>query len=82
MSCELCRLEKITNWFYEDDICAFLICKTCRIPMMVLKRHTMNPTEKEINHIQDMKDRLFPDYKWRKNQRKIPDHLHWHLERK
>jgi len=36
--CGLCNLvpEEI---LYEDDICAVVICYSCNVPMVVLKRH-------------------------------------------
>jgi len=49
--------------------------------MIVLKRHTMEPTEEELRHLEEVVRRLFGDTaRVRKTQRKIPDHLHWHIE--
>jgi len=79
--CELCKRERLTQWFHEDDICWVAICKTCGVPMIVLKRHTMEPTEEELRHLEEVVRRLFGDTaRVRKTQRKIPDHLHWHIE--
>jgi len=50
-SCELCRAEGITEWFYEDEICWCALCRHCHVPMVVLKRHTEHPTLPEAIHL-------------------------------
>ena len=79
MSCDLCNLEHKTRWYHADDKIIICDCSTCNIPMVVLRRHTMKPTEEEVEHIRSVSKRLFGDVVFRVNQRRIPDHLHWHL---
>lgn len=60
MECDLCRAEKLTKWHYEDDIVYICDCKTCNIPMVVLKRHAKLPDKEEWLHIKWMINNLFP----------------------
>ena len=82
MSCDLCNLEQKTKWYYSDEKIIICDCTTCKIPMVVLRRHTMKITEEEIDHIRNISKGLFGDVIFRVNQRRISDHLHWHLIRK
>ena len=81
-TCALCDLEKKTKWHYEDDQIIICDCMTCNIPMVVLRRHTMTPTCGEIEHMKTISRQMFGDIMFRVNQRRIHDHLHWHLLRK
>lgn len=38
--CDLCLMEKRTEWFYEDDIFRVIECETCHRKMIVLKQHS------------------------------------------
>jgi len=84
MECPLCKLEKKTDWYFENVMLAVLECKTCNLPMVVLKRHTMEPTAKEekamIRELTKVADAFFDEGNWalRKYQRNIKDHLHFH----
>lgn len=78
-SCPLCRLEKKTHVYFVSHLLAFVDCDTCHIPMFVWADHTMELTAEEENYIECWKKTLFPNHKWRKKQKKIKDHLHWHL---
>ena len=80
--CELCELEKVTRWYYEDDVIVILECKTCHVPMGVLRRHSMEPTQEEQNHLESKLLELFPNKQLDKVQRKITDHLHFHMRMK
>jgi len=82
--CELCDIyekRKIkTKLHYEDKKVIVVDCLTCRIPMVVLKRHTMEPNNFELGHMEMVSKELFgPNIKFRKKQRRILDHLHWHI---
>ena len=78
--CELCKARRLTEWLYDDEICWMAKCTTCDIWMIVLKRHTMRPTDYEFGHMNKVIKTFFPyNITLRKNQRKIPDHLHWHI---
>lgn len=80
MSCKLCNPEKITKWYNIDSKYWYIFdCVTCRVPMLVLKRHSMEPIKEEIYEAETIHQKYFLGKKWRKIQRLIPDHLHWHL---
>ena len=36
--CELCEAARITQWFYEDDLCWIAECEICAVPMVVWQR--------------------------------------------
>lgn len=77
-NCPLCKAEKLTKWYYEDDI--IYICDCLSHPdkkLIVLKRHTPTPTEEEYNHMISIAKKLFPDKKWREPA-SIKDHYHLH----
>lgn len=78
--CLLCEIEKKTRWLYESDKIIICDCMTCNIPMVVVRRHTMKLKADELVEITTACKELFGgDYEFRKDQRKIPDHLHWHV---
>jgi len=79
MSCELCRLEKLTEWKYEDDILVICKCKTHPNKWMaVLRRHTKEPNLTEKYCIVGMINLHFnDDVKWR-GPNSIKDHYHLH----
>lgn len=79
MSCPLCERGKVSHWYLEDDICWVADCITFGLPMIVLKRHTMDPTDQELNHLKSVVNNLFPSKGLRKGQRRRADHLHWHI---
>jgi len=80
MECPLCKAEHLTNWYYEDDLFYFCDCKSCGIPMVVLRRHTMKPSWDEVNGMKYVTRVLFgADIRFRTEQRQIKDHLHWHI---
>jgi len=80
-SCPLCRLwhdrEIITPLHYEDDICISVDCSVHRIPQIVLKRHAAEPTPEELQHINEVAQRLWPNVRWRPPA-SIPQHFHLH----
>jgi len=80
MTCPLCTLERKTKWLYEDKTVVVLMCETCGVPMMVLRRHTENPTATEMLCMERIREKRFPDYRWRDiGMRRIREHYHWHL---
>lgn len=85
--CELCKKEKIHKWYYEDKDIFVTLCKTCQVPMVVLKEHTMEAPEeikkKMEEKLKETADWLLGTGVWKldKIQKKIPDHLHWHARR-
>ena len=86
--CPLCERKIIHEVFYEDKTIWITLCKSCFVPMVVLKRHTMEATDEERAHMTEelykvghkfyAGDSFIIDTK----QRKIKDHIHWHARRK
>lgn len=81
--CDLCKLiqrkahtEKI---FHEDVVCVVVNCRTCHVPMVVLKRHARGPLCTELDHmlqvVKDLKLKGNIDFK----QGTIKDHYHFHI---
>ena len=49
--CMLCRAERITPWFHEDDICWIAECEICETPMVVWRRHGVDPPDEHLSHM-------------------------------
>ena len=88
MNCELCKLDVITKLYKETDEYTILDCMVCNVPMIVWKGHTMKLTSSMktimIKAILEVAEEVFglPNYYIDGKQRKIPDHLHWHVRKK
>jgi len=85
-NCDLCRLadgDIKTRKYFENHVCIIVDCSTCgpNHPMIVLKRHTMKPTQSELESMEQITRMLFPKMKWRDNpaQRKNLEHWHRHI---
>lgn len=78
--CDLCLLEPITKWYYHDDKVVVCDCLSCQTPMIVLREHTVQPTPETIEYLLKICRQVFGvKIELRTQQRKIPDHLHWHI---
>jgi len=77
-SCPLCRGKKLSEWFWNDEVCWVAECTHCHQPMIVLNHHG-EPTEKELQHMKIVSKKLFPDKGWRGVRRQIQGHFHEHL---
>ena len=83
-TCPLCQAEKLTHWFEETDLYWIALCKTCNVPMVVLKRHDTDISVDEaadmISALAEIADEFFGTSIWRLDRecRKIPDHWHAH----
>lgn len=83
--CELCEAARFTHWYSEDDICWVADCEACLVPMVVWKRHGIEPSAEDRSH---MMERLadaagvrWPDgdpWQADDDMRTIPDHFHVH----
>lgn len=83
-SCALCALvngDIKTRVYWYDDLSMCVDCLTCKIPMVVIKRHDANMNETEETHIMQMIQTVFGTKvdSIRKKPRKIFDHAHWHI---
>lgn len=86
-SCPLCRIyekrEIFTRVYYEDDFCIILDCKTCMIPMVVIKEHIQYPSLTKRLALQEHFKRVVREYKLRPGYydsfpRTVKDHFHIH----
>lgn len=82
--CELCEAARLTEWFYEDEMCWIAECEQCYVPMVVWKEHRSEPPD-EIRRM--MLEHLavvvatayrFNGFYVDDNMRTIPDHYHAH----
>jgi|GEM_PF-1316548 len=80
-SCELCDNERVTTRHYEDAVVWAADCKTCGVPMVVLRRHSTKPTKEELKVAMDVARQLAKATggKIDKKRRSIPDHWHVHV---
>ena len=83
-ACELCEAARITPWHHEDEICWVADCEVCDVPMVVWKRHGIDPPADELEHMLGELGRVarrrFGDeaYSIDRVMRQIPDHFHAH----
>lgn len=79
LDCPLCEAERITKWYYEDDICWIADCVVCGVPMVVWKNHGRHPNQLEMRHM----IRKLIDHggagRVDASMRQIADHWHAHL---
>lgn len=85
--CELCEAARMTEWYFEDDLCWVAECEACSVPMVVWKRHDPNPPE-EIRVVLHARlsevvvERFGFEYWLDENMRTIPSHYHAHARPK
>lgn len=82
MSCPLCDLylkrEIVTRLWYEDEKVIVVNCKSHPDKrMIVLKRHTADPTPSEDAYMRGIMEQLFPGIQLR-GPRSIFGHWHLH----
>jgi len=82
--CLLCRAERLTEWFFEDDECWIAECTICATPMVVWKVHDPRPDD-EVKarlhaRLADVVAGAFVDFAHYvdDHMRQIPDHYHAH----
>ena len=81
--CDLCRAERRTRWYHEDELCWIAECTICATPMVVLRRHEQRP---DVTVLAALHERLalvvtehFDFDHWVDDEmRRIPDHYHAH----
>ncbi len=80
--CPLCRAERITPWFHEDDTCWIAACEICNTPMVVWRGHGIDPPEAERSHmlarLAEVATAELGAHWVDGNMRNIPDHFHAH----
>lgn len=77
MRCELCEHKILTGHYWWNDKIWIANCKTCKTPMVVWNKHTMDVDEEYV--ISKVKKIFGKNVRFRKEQRKIKDHFHWHI---
>ena len=88
MECDLCLLKVRTNVYLENRFFIILDCKSCLVPMVVWKDHTMDLPEPDGQVMEafltEVANQFYGDknYFIDKNQRDILDHIHWHARLK
>ena len=88
MECDLCLLKVRTNVYLENRFFIILDCKSCLVPMVVWKDHTMDVPEPDGQVVEafltEVANQFYGDknYFIDKNQRDILDHIHWHARLK
>jgi len=88
MKCDLCLLKIRTNVYLENEYFIILDCKSCHVPMVVWKDHTMDvpkPDEQVMEAFLIECGSQFYDNELfiiDKSQHQIFDHLHWHARLK
>ena len=84
--CELCEAARLTPWFHEDDTCWVAECEACWVPMVVWRRHGIDPSEAERTHMLErlgtVATEAYGEYWLDPDRRSIPDHWHVHARPK
>ncbi len=76
--CDLCKVGSEETIFLNDDFFS-LLCRTCKVSMIVLKEHRPALSEGEKQEVEELRKRYFPDKQFRGFMRSIPEHWHDHL---
>jgi hypothetical protein len=80
--CMLCRAERITPWYHEDEVCWIAQCEICEVPMVVWRPHGVAPPSGEREHmlaqLRDVARREIGAFWLDDHMRNIPDHWHAH----
>lgn len=82
--CELCEAARLTTWYHEDDICWIAECEICVVPMVVWRRHAVDPPADVLEHmlarLAVVADDVLGPGTWSTDtvMRQIPDHFHAH----
>ena len=81
-TCDLCAAARITPWYHEDDVCWVADCEICAVPMVVWRRHAIDPSPDELAHMTAALERAaaqhFTTWVVDGHRRNIPDHWHAH----
>ena len=83
-SCPLCRLthELITELFWDDELSICVLCRTCKVPMVVIKRHSATMTAEEDEHVYQKSLEYFGDkFEDFRTEMRHPEwgHAHYHI---
>lgn len=74
----LCEMEHKTVWYYQDE--DVVVCeKPQGGKMIVLKRHTDEPTEAEHAYMKGVLNSLFGEHETKIMMNHVEDHFHAHI---
>jgi hypothetical protein len=82
--CDLCEAARTTHWYAEDEHCWVADCEVCDVPMVVWKRHAVDPPPEVLDHLLARLERAATErfgegrYTVDRVMRQIPDHFHAH----
>jgi hypothetical protein len=81
--CDLCRADRLTEWFYEDDDCWIAECTICATPMVVWKVHDRRPPADVLDRLHTRLAEVVAthftfDHYVDDEMRRIPAHYHAH----
>jgi hypothetical protein len=85
--CLLCRAERISRWYFEDQDCWVADCIVCSTPMIVWRTHGLPEAPEERRLLDRLAEsaatRFGQDGFWIDGERRrIPDHWHAHARPK
>ena len=84
--CDLCRAERMTPWYHEDEICWVAECDVCETPMVVWRWHGVTPPDDHLRHMQErlraVAAERVGEFWVDGHMRNIPDHFHAHARPK
>ena len=86
-SCELCTADRLTTWWFDDEVCWVAECDACGVPMVVWKVLDPFPPAavkaELLNRLRTVADEYGPPSYWIDDRlRTIPDHYHAHARRR
>lgn len=79
--CPLCERKLITKLYYEDGDLWVVDCKTCGVPMVVMKGHSTFIADEDYSYMMHKIQEIFGEtgYIVDSEMRTIPEHYHVHL---
>ena len=76
--CELCKMDKKTTWYYEDE--QIIVSDTLSgNPFVVQKNHDDNSEDGLIKHAHEVVNELFGSHTFDTRMNKFPNHFHTHI---
>lgn len=84
--CELCRAQKITEWYFEDETCWIADCEICETPIVVWQWHGAAPPQAEQDYMLEQLSKIATERFGERflidgQMRQIPDHFHAHARK-
>jgi hypothetical protein len=79
--CQFCEPEKSEELIYEDDTLILTICKTCKDPIVIIKKHVTKLSQGEFGHVRVIleKHNLWIPNKIDYERGTSPNHWHCHV---